>query len=116
MSILNKLSYLYNIPEDITNKIENYIIFPQNKNLLNDIKNFKIMKDKIYNEYSEQGFIQNNDVLDEYNITSQFDTDLLYYFNDLKLYSEIITKNNINKVERLLVYNLKKIYMVKKEH
>ena len=26
----------------------------------------------------------------------------------LKLYSEIITKNNINKVERLLVYNLKK--------
>lgn len=108
MSILNKLSYLYNIPDDITNKIENYIIFPQNKNLLNDIKNFKIMKDKIYNEYSEQGFIQNNDVLDEYNITSQFDTDLLYYFNDLKLYSEIITKNNINKVERLLVYNLKK--------
>ena len=108
MSILNYLSNLYNIPDDINNKIENYIIFPQNKNLLDDIKNLKIMKDKIYNEYNEQGYIQNNDMLDEYNINSQFDTDLLYYFNDLKLYSEIITENNIDKVERLFVYNLKK--------
>jgi hypothetical protein len=108
MSILNHLSNLYNIPDDIINKIENYIIFPQNKNLLDDIKNFKIMKDKIYNEYNEQGFEYTDDYTDDFNIYSWIENDLLAYYNNNIAYIDDITNDNIEKLLRQLSFKIKK--------
>ena len=108
MSILNHLSNLYNIPDDIINKIENYIIFPQNKNLLDDIKNFKIMKDKIYNIYLTKGFEYTDDYTDDFNIYAWIENDLLAYYNNNIAYIDDITNDNIEKLLRQLSFKIKK--------
>ncbi|MAT13467.1 MAG: hypothetical protein CMM02_20910 [Rhodopirellula sp.] len=108
MSILNHLSNLYNIPDDIINKIENYIIFPQNKNLLDDIKNFKIMKDNIYNKYLTNGFEYSDNYTDDFNIYAWIENDLLAYYNNNIAYIDDITNDNIEKLLRQLSFKIKK--------
>jgi nitrogenase subunit NifH len=98
-----------NLPEDLQYKITSHYIFSENKNkLLKDIIQYKKQKEEIYNLYSKNGFIYNLDFTDDNNIYAWVENDLMAYYNDNKVYMDIITDNNKNKMSRQLIYNIKK--------
>jgi hypothetical protein len=85
---------------DLQNLILSKIRNPQNKNLLEDIIDYKKSKDNIFNKYFNKGY--DYDVNSEFYIYYQIENDLLRYFNDDYGTMYCITEKNIEKLERIL--------------
>jgi len=96
------------LPDDIKEIILNkYLIYPQKKELLDDIANFTKMKNGIYEIYQLIGYEYTDDFTDDTNIDAAIDNDLMAYWNDDIAYYQGISENNIKKMQRLLSYNIK---------
>ena len=77
MNIFDKL------PDDIQSLILNkYLIFPQDHGLLNDIRSFYSHRNKIFKRYEKIGYEYGDDYMDEFNIYSIIDNDLMAFWND----------------------------------
>lgn len=100
MNINNHFKYYDELDTDLQNLILSKIRYPQNKNLLEDIIDYKKSKDNIFNEYFNKGF--DYDVNSEFYIYFQIENDLLRYFNDDHGTMYCITETNIEKLERIL--------------
>jgi len=93
MEIYNKL------PDDIKDIILNkYLIYPQKKELLNDIENFKKYKNIIYKIYKILGYEYNDNYIDDFNIYSVIDNDLMAFWNNDTAYIYGITDENYAKM------------------
>lgn len=102
MEIYNKL------PDDIKDIILNkYLIYPQKKELLNDIENFKKYKDGIYRIYELLGYEYGDDYTDDFNIYSVIDNDLMAFWNNDTAYIYGITDENYAKMFRQLAFKVK---------
>lgn len=100
MNINNHFKYYDELDSDLQNLILSKIRNPQNKNLLEDIIDYKKSKDNIFNKYFNKGF--DYDVNSEFFIYFQIENDLLRYFNDDYGTMYCITETNIEKLERIL--------------
>ena len=100
MNINNHFKYYDELDTDLQNLILSKIRNPQNKNLLEDIIDYKKSKDNIFNEYFNKGF--DYDVNSEFYIYFQIENDLLRYFNNDRGTMYCITETNIEKLERIL--------------
>jgi len=102
MEIYNKL------PDDIKDIILNkYLIYPQKKELLNDIENFKKYKNIIYKIYKILGYEYNDNYIDDFNIYSVIDNDLMAFWNNDTAYIYGITDENYAKMFRSLAFKIK---------
>jgi|UniRef100_A0A6C0JNN6 hypothetical protein len=105
MNINNYFKYFDKLNYDLQNEILSKIRKSQNKDLLEDIINFKKAKKKIFEKYENND--SNYDINSESFIYFQIESDLIKYFNDdiTTLYG--ITETNIEKLERILSIKLK---------
>jgi hypothetical protein len=102
MNIFDKL------PDDIQILILNkYLIFPQDNILLNDIRSFDEHRNKIFKIYEKIGYEYGNDYMDEFNIYSIIDNDLMAFWNDDVDYLIGVTDKNYIKMFRQLAFNIK---------
>lgn len=102
MNIFDKL------PDDIQSLILNkYLIFPQDNILLNDIRSFDSHRNKIFKRYEKIGYEYGNDYMDEFNIYSIIDNDLMAFWNDDVAYIIGVTDKNYVKMFRQLAFNIK---------
>jgi len=101
MNILDKLPY------DLQLKIYNYIVFPQNKSLLDDIKSYHNNKRLIYIKYLREGLIYNDDYFDDLNIHCWIIYELMQFCKDNKKNNNKIVKNNYSIINNFLAYKLK---------
>lgn len=97
-----------NLDKDLQELVLSKIIYKQNKELLDDIKNYKENKNIIFKKYNDLGYIYNDDYTDDFNIYSKIENDLMSYYNDEYAYIDNSSINNIKKINRLLVSNYKK--------
>tara|TARA_Y100000389_G_scaffold189450_1_gene213206 strand:+ start:674 stop:1096 length:423 start_codon:yes stop_codon:yes gene_type:complete len=97
-----------NLAEDLQELVLSKIIYKQNKELLDDIKNYKKNKNIIFKKYNDLGYIYNDDYTDDFNIYSKIENDLMSYYNDKYAYIDNSSINNIKKINRLLVSKYKK--------
>jgi hypothetical protein len=96
------------LPDDIKEIILNkYLIYPQKKELLDDIANFTKMKNGIYNIYQLIGYEYTDDFTDDINIDAAIDNDLMAYWNNDIAYYQGISNDNVNKMQRIFAYNVK---------
>jgi len=105
--------YLNKLPEDLQLDIYSRIKYPQNKNLILDIKTFYMVKKSIYSEYLSN--VSSNDNEEDYynnnNIHSCIDNDLMRFFNDNINYFHEKTRINEIRMNRILAYRIKyKLY------
>jgi hypothetical protein len=105
MNINNYFKYFDKLNYDLQNEILSKIRKSQNKDLLEDITNFKKAKKEIFEKYENNNC--NYDINSESFIYFQIESDLIKYFNDdiTTLYG--ITETNIEKLERILSIKLK---------
>ena len=105
MNINNYFIYFDKLNYDLQNEILSKIRKSQNKDLLEDIINFKKAKKKIFEKYENND--SNYDINSESFIYFQIESDLIKYFNDdiTTLYG--ITETNVEKLERILSIKLK---------
>ena len=105
MNINNYFKYFDKLNYDLQNEILSKIRKSQNKDLLEDIINFKKAKKEIFEKYENNNC--NYDINSESFIYFQIESDLIKYFNDdiTTLYG--ITETNIEKLERILSIKLK---------
>lgn len=101
------------LPEDLQRKVVRYFVFPQNSCLLVDIRDFKVSKELIVNNYLANGLCSNEDYFHNYNAFSWIENDLMRYWNDEVSYIDNITDNNYKKMSRLLAFNIK--YAINKD-
>ena len=99
MNILDKLPY------DLQLKIYNYIVFPQNKSLLEDIKSYHNNKRLIYIKYLREGLLYNDDYFDDLNIHCWINYELMQFCKDKN--NKKIVKHNDYKINKFLAYKLK---------
>ena len=95
------------LPEDLQYNVLKYITYPQNSDLLADIRDFKLSRDFIINSYKSNGFCSKEDYKNQKNAYSWIENDLMRYWNDEVSYIDNITDNNYKKMSRLLAYNIK---------
>jgi hypothetical protein len=95
------------LPEDLQHNVLKYVAYPQNSELLADIRDFKLSKDFIIKKYLSDGFCSNEDYKNDLNAYSWIENDLMRYWNDEVSYIDNITENNYKKMSRLLAYNIK---------
>lgn len=105
MNINNYFKYFDKLNYDLQNEILSKIRKSQNKDLLEDITNFKKAKKEIFEKYENNNY--NYDINSESFIYFQIESDLIKYFNDdiTTLYG--ITETNVEKLERILSIKLK---------
>ena len=105
MNINNYFKYFDKLNYDLKNEILSKIRKSQNKDLLEDITNFKKAKKEIFEKYENNNC--NYDINSESFIYFQIESDLIKYFNDdiTTLYG--ITETNVKKLERILSIKLK---------
>ena len=97
-----------NLDKDLQEFVLSKIIYKQNKELLNDIKNYKKNINIIFKKYNDLGYIYNDDYTDDFNIYSKIENDLMSYYNDQYAYIDKSSINNMKKINRLLVSKYKK--------
>ena len=99
------------LPEDLQKYIYSLIIFQQDKNIIQDIKTFYVVKKSIFSKYSEtQKYVDNDDYYNDFNIYSWIDNDIMRFFND----DNINIKINEIRMNRMLSYIIKyKLYNYK---
>jgi hypothetical protein len=95
------------LPEDLQHNVLKYITYPQNSDLLADIRDFKRARETIINNYISNGYCSNDDYYHNFNAYSWIENDLMRYWNDEISYIDGIAENNYKKMSRLLAYNIK---------
>ena len=105
MNINNYFKYFDKLNYDLQNEILSKIRKSQNKDLLEDITNFKKAKKKIFEKYENNDY--NYDINSESFIYFQIESDLIKYFNNDIIILCGITETNVEKLERILSIKLK---------
>jgi hypothetical protein len=100
MDITKHFKYFNDLNVDLQNLIISKIKHPISKDLDADIVNYKIFKDDIIDKYVEKGY--DYDIDGMFYIYYQIENDLLRFFNDDVATMDLITENNIRKLERIL--------------
>lgn len=100
MDISKHFKYFYELDEDLQNLITSKIKNPISKELDADIINYKDAKETIIAEYEKKGYDYDTDGM--FYIYYQIENDLIRFFNDDVATNELITDNNISKLERIL--------------
>jgi hypothetical protein len=100
MDISQHFSYFYELNEDLQALILSKIRHPISKELDADIINYKDTKATIIAEYEEKGY--DYEIEGNFYIYYQIENDLIRFFNDDVATMDLITENNIRKLERIL--------------
>jgi len=109
MNDLSKCFKYYNeLDDDLKNLVLSKVRNNQNKELLDDIINFKKQKECIYNKYLENGFEYTDSYDDNVNIHGWIENDLTAYYNNDIAYIDDIINSNIDKLSRQLCFKIKK--------
>lgn len=109
MCDLSKCFKYYNeLDDDLKNLVLSKVRNNQNKELLDDIINFKKQKESIYKKYLENGFEYSDEYDDDLNIHAWIENDLTSYYNNDIDYIHDIIDSNIDKLSRQLCFKIKK--------
>ena len=100
MDITNHFKYFNDLSLDLQDLIISKIRHPICKDLDADIINFKTFKENLIDKYLKKGYDYNIDGM--FYIYYQIENDLLRFFNDDVATMDLITENNIRKLERIL--------------
>ena len=100
MDISQHFSYFYELNEDLQALILSKIRHPISKELDADIINYKDTKATIIAEYEKKGY--DYEIEGNFYIYYQIENDLIRFFNDDVATMDLITENNIRKLERIL--------------
>ena len=100
MDISKHFKYFYDLNEDLQTLILSKIRNPINKDLEADIIDYKDVKETIIAEYEKKGY--DYDIEGMFYIYYQIENDLIRFFNDDVATNDLITENNISKLERIL--------------
>jgi hypothetical protein len=100
MDITRHFSYFYELNEDLQALILSKIRHPISKELDADIINYKDTKATIIAEYEKKGY--DYEIEGNFYIYYQIENDLIRFFNDDVATMDLITENNIRKLERIL--------------
>jgi hypothetical protein len=100
MDITNHFKYFNDLSVDLQDLIISKIRHPICKDLDADIINFKTFKENLIDKYLKKGYDYNIDGM--FYIYYQIENDLLRFFNDDVATMDLITENNIRKLERIL--------------
>jgi hypothetical protein len=100
MDITKHFKYFNDLNIDLQDLIISKIKHPISKDLDADIVNYKIFKDDMIDKYVEKGY--DYDIDGMFYIYYQIENDLLRFFNDDVATMDLITENNIRKLERIL--------------
>jgi hypothetical protein len=100
MDITKHFKYFNDLNVDLQDLIISKIKHPISKDLDADIVNYKIFKDDMIDKYVEKGY--DYDIDGMFYIYYQIENDLLRFFNDDVATMDLITENNIRKLERIL--------------
>lgn len=92
-----------NLPIELKNKIMLMTYKKQDKKLLDDIENYKKVRETIIEKYLEKGYTYNED---ESNVYDWVENDISSYWNDNKAYMNELTENNMEKMKRLTSFNI----------
>ena len=106
MDLSNYFKYFNELDEDLQNLIISKIKYPISKELDVDIINYKIFREDIVKKYEEYGY--DYDIEGMFYIYYQIENDLIRFFNDDVATMDLITENNIKKLERILSIKNKK--------
>ncbi len=106
MDISKHFKYFYDLNEDLQTLILSKIRNPINKDLEADIIDYKDVKETIIAEYEKKGY--DYDIDGMFYIYYQIENDLIRFFNDDVATMDLITENNIKKLERILSIKNKK--------
>jgi hypothetical protein len=105
MDITKHFKYFNDLNIDLQDLIISKIKHPISKDLDTDIVNYKIFKDDMIDKYVEKGY--DYDIDGMFYIYYQIENDLLRFFNDDVATMDLITENNIRKLERILSIKIK---------
>ena len=100
MDISKHFKYFYDLNEDLQTLILSKIRNPINKDLEADIIDYKDARETIIAEYEKKGY--DYDIEGMFYIYYQIENDLIRFFNDDVATNDLITENNISKLERIL--------------
>jgi hypothetical protein len=105
MDVSRHFSYFYELNEDLQALILSKIRHPISKELDADIINYKDTKATIIAEYEKKGY--DYEIEGNFYIYYQIENDLIRFFNDDVATMDLITENNIRKLERILSIKIK---------
>ena len=100
MDITQHFAYFNYLNLDLQTLILSKIRNPINKDLEADIIDYKDAKETIIAEYEKKGY--DYDIEGMFYIYYQIENDLIRFFNDDVATNDLITENNISKLERIL--------------
>ena len=100
MDITQHFAYFNDLNLDLQTLILSKIRNPINKDLEADIIDYKDVRETIIAEYEKKGY--DYDIDGMFYIYYQIENDLIRFFNDDVATNDIITENNISKLERIL--------------
>ena len=100
MDITRHFAYFNDLNLDLQTLILSKIRNPINKDLEADIIDYKDARETIIAEYEKKGYDYDIDGL--FYIYYQIENDLIRFFNDDVATNDLITENNISKLERIL--------------
>jgi hypothetical protein len=100
MDITRHFAYFNDLNLDLQTLILSKIRNPISKDLEADIIDYKDAKETIIAEYEKKGYDYDVDGL--FYIYYQIENDLIRFFNDDVATNDLITENNISKLERIL--------------
>ena len=100
MDITRHFAYFNDLNLDLQTLILSKIRNPISKDLEADIIDYKDAKETIIAEYEKKGYDYDSDGL--FYIYYQIENDLIRFFNDDVATNDLITENNISKLERIL--------------
>jgi hypothetical protein len=100
MDITQHFAYFNDLNLDLQTLILSKIRNPISKELEADIIDYKDAKETIIAEYEKKGYDYDIDGL--FYIYYQIENDLIRFFNDDVATNDLITENNIRKLERIL--------------
>ncbi len=106
MDITRHFAYFNDLNPDLQTLILSKIRNPINKDLEADIIDYKDVKETIIAEYEKMGY--DYDIDGMFYIYYQIENDLIRFFNDDVATMDLITENNIKKLERILSIKNKK--------
>ena len=100
MDITQHFAYFNDLNLDLQTLILSKIRNPINKDLEADIIDYKDTRETIIAEYEKKGY--DYDIDGMFYIYYQIENDLIRFFNDDVATNDLITENNISKLERIL--------------
>jgi hypothetical protein len=105
MDVSRHFAYFNDLNLDLQTLILSKIRNPISKELDADISNYKDTKATIIAEYEKKGY--DYEIEGDFYIYYQIENDLIRFFNDDVATMDLITENNIRKLERILSIKIK---------